>query len=250
VLELLPTKLKRDTILEALFELRFEPALPNEAVFGAIYPIVTAIFNDLQHIPLPLSHLPDVVRNSDVQFKYQPLNRLQRKGSSVSIGPRVISFSVTKPYIGWSEWKPTILKVLDNIFDKDVIKYVERAGLRYLNFIEQDVFPLINVNVEIIDKNIKPTSTTIRTEIMEQEYLGILQLTNNASINENGQLKKGSLIDIDIARNREISCNTFKEDLETILDTSHTMEKQLFFNILKTDFLNELGPIYDNVSNG
>jgi len=247
----LPSKLKRDTIIEAIFELRFEPALPNEAVFGAVYPIVMRIFGDWQYIPLPPSQLPDVIRNSDIQFKYQPLHRLQGKGLSVSIGPRVVSFSVTKPYIGWSEWKSKILNVLNKIYDNNVIRFVERTGLRYLNFIEQDVFPLINVTLEVIGCDVvTPIATALRTEMKEEEYLKILQLTNNASISENGQMKSGSLIDIDIVRNKGISDNIFKKDLEVILDKSHTLEKQLFFDILRQEFLNELGPIYDKVSNG
>lgn len=246
----LPLKLKNDTIIEALFELRFVPALPREAVFGAIYPIVMKLFNGWEHMLLPPSQLPDVVRNNDVQLKYQPLNRLYGKGLSISIGPQVISFSVTKPYIGWSKWKTIIIDVLNNIYDNKVVKSVERTGLRYLNFIGRDVFPLINVNIEIIDGNVKPASTTIRTEMTEEEYLKILQLTNNVSINENGQTKKGSLIDIDIGRNSGISNDTFKKDLEVILDKSHAIEKQLFFDILKADFINELGPVYEEVSNG
>jgi len=247
----LPSKLKHDTILEAIFELRFEPALPNEAVFGAVYPIVMGMFRDWQYIPLPPSQLPDVIRNNDIQFKYQPIHRLQGKCLSVNIGPRVVSFSVTKPYIGWSEWKSIILNVLNKIYDGKVIRYVERTGLRYINFIEQDVFPLINVTLEIIGCDVvTPIATAVRTEIKEEEYLKILQLTNNASIPENGQAKKGSLIDIDVVRNREIPDNAFKKNLEIILDKSHTVEKQLFFDILKTEFLNELGPIYDGSSNG
>jgi len=247
----LPSKLKHDTIIEAIFELRFEPALPNEAVFGAVYPIVMGIFSDWQYTPLPPSQLPDFVRNSDFQFKYQPLHRLQGKGLCVSVGPRVVSFSAIKPYIGWSEWKSIILNVLNKIYDGKVIRYVERTGLRYINFIEQDVFQLINVTLEIIGCDVvKPIATAIRTEMKEEEYLKILQLTNNASIPENGQMKNGSLIDIDVVRNRGISDNAFKNDLEVILDKSHTVEKQLFFDILKTEFLNELGPIYDEVSNG
>jgi len=246
----LPSKLKHDTIIEAIFELRFEPALLNEAVFGAIYPIVRDRFGDLQHIPLPPSQLPDVIRNTDIQFKYQPLHKLQGNGLSVSIGPRVVSFSAMKPYIGWSKWKPTILTVLSNIFNSNVIKYVERTGLRYLNFIELNIFPLINVNVEIINRNVELKSTTIRTEITDGEYLKILQLANNVSINENGLIKNGSCIDIDIVRNRGISNDAFEKDLEVILNKSHEIEKQLFFNILKPDFLSELGPTYDEVSNG
>jgi uncharacterized protein (TIGR04255 family) len=246
----LPSALKRDTILEAIFELRFEPEPPNEAVFGVVYPIMTKKFQGLNHIVLPASQLPDAVRNNDIQFKYQPLNRLQGEGLSISIGPRVIIFSILKPYIGWSKWKPSILEILNNLSAEHVIKNVERTGLRYLNFIENDVFPLINGEVKMIDNTVKPVSTSVRTEMLEGEYIKILQLANNASINEKGQIKSGSVIDIDIARNKKVKNYDFKINLETILEKSHSMAKQLFFDILKEDFLKLLGPVYGEIENG
>jgi len=246
----LPSALKHDTILEAIFELHFEPEPPNEAVFGIIYPIVLQKINNMKHIPLPILQLPETVRNNDIQFKYQPLNRLQGDGVSISIGPRVVSFSIIKPYIGWSNWKLSLLEILNNLSEGHVIKNVERTGLRYLNFIEQDIFPLINGEVKIIDSTIKPISTTVRTEISEGDYIKVLQIANNATINKNGQMKNGSLIDIDIIRNKKIQNYDFKINLEAILDRSHTMAKQLFFNILREDFINELGPVYGEVSNG
>ena len=246
----LPSGLKSDTVLEAIFEMRFEPEPPNEAVFGVIYPIVMSKFSGLQHIPLPVLQLPDVVRNNDIQFKYQPLNRLQGTELSISIGPRVFSFSILKPYIGWGKWKPSILDILNKLSDSHVIKSVTRTGLRYLNFIERDVFPLVNVDVKIINSTVKPLSTNVRAEIAEGEYMKALQLANNASINEKGQNKKGSLIDIDVVRNKKITNYDFKINLETILDKSHMMAKQLYFDILKQDFLTELEPIYGELSDG
>jgi len=246
----LPSELKNDTIVEAIFELRFEPNPPNEAVFGVIYPIVMTKFPEMKPISLPLLQLPDAVRNSDIQFRYQPLNRLQGDGMSINIGPRVISFSAVKPYVGWSKWKPSIMEILNNLSDVKLIKNAERTGLRYLNFIQGDVFPLIRTEVKIIDSSIKPLSTTVRAEIQEGEYIKALQLANNASINEKGQAKNGSLIDIDIGRNKKISDYDFKINLETILNKSHTMAKQLFFEILKDDFLDKLGPVYEEASNG
>jgi uncharacterized protein (TIGR04255 family) len=246
----LPSVLKNDIILEAIFELCFEPEPPKEAVFGIIYPIVMKKFQGLKHIPLPILQLPELVRNSEIQYKYQPLNRLQGDGLSISIGPRVVSFSIIKSYIGWSKWKPSILDILNNLSDAHVIKDVERTSLRYLNFIEKDIFPLINVEVKIIDNTVKPVSTTVRTDILEEEYIKVIQLANNASINENGQNKAGSLIDINIVRSKKIQNYDFKLNLETILDRSHKMAKQLFFDIIKEDFLNELDPVYGEVSNG
>jgi uncharacterized protein (TIGR04255 family) len=245
----LPLALKQDTILEAIFEVYFEPDPPSEAVFGIIYPIVLQKNSNLKHIPLPILQLPETVRNNDPQFKYQPLNRLQVDGLNISIGPRVINFSIIKPYIGWSNWKPSLLDILIKLTEVHVIRNVERTGLRYLNFIERDIFPLINGEIKIIDSTIKPVSTTVRTEIPEGEYMKVLQIANNVTINKNGQMKNGSLVDIDIIRGKKVQNYDFNTNLETILNKSHLMAKQLFFNILKEDFINELDPVYGEVSN-
>lgn len=245
----LPLELKKDTILEAIFELHFDPSPPNEAVFGIIYPFIIKKFSDMQAFSLPLLQIPDTIRNTDMNLRYQPQNRLQRQGMSINIGPRVINFSVVKPYIGWSKWYPSIISILKDISEANVIKNVERSGLRYLNFIDGDVFSLINANIDIINSQIKRESTSIRTEIHDGEYTKILQLINNAMINENQQSKKGSLIDIDIVRNKKASNYDFKINLDTILHKSHILAKQMFFDILKNDFLNTLEPVYGDNAN-
>ena len=67
---------------------------------------------------------------------------------------------------------------------------------------------------------------------------GKLQLANNA----NNQNRLGSIIDIDTFRDHDLE--KFFSKKEEIINRGHTKEKELFYSLLKEDFLNTLNPIY------
>jgi len=240
----LPVKLEHDTIIEAIFELRFETDLPSEAVFGMIYQIIFNIFGDLKYSQLPFSQLPEEIRNNDPQFRYQAFHRLLKDNLCFGVGARVISFSVLRNYIGWSEWRPKIIEIIDKLSEGQIIKSINRMSLRYLNFIERDIFPFINAEIKLIDETTNPSATALRSEIIEDEYLKIIQIANKVSLTNNIN-PIGSLIDIEIVSNKKISKVIFKDNFDSKLEQSHKLAKRLFFDILKKDFLNELGPVYD-----
>jgi uncharacterized protein (TIGR04255 family) len=224
---------------------RFIPETPFEAVFGMIYPIILKKYPDLKLVPLPLSQVPQIARSNDPNLKYQPLYRLQNGNINITIGSQVIAFSVSKPYMGWTQWKSAILGILNEISNRKIIKTVERTGLRYINFLEQNVYDVINADIRIINSQVKCTSTTIRTEIPDSEYVKALQLANNASVGKPEQNKRGSIIDIDVSRNKILTCKDFTFNLETILEKSHSLEKHLFYDLLTDDFIKTLGPKYE-----
>jgi uncharacterized protein (TIGR04255 family) len=242
----LPSKLKYDIIGQAIFELCFEPNLPNEAVFGIVYPIVLKRFPDWEHISLPLAQLPEIVRNNNEQFKYQPQNKLQGDNLSIGIGPRVVSFFIDRPYIGWKNWKPHIMDILNDLCDSHLIKNVRRTSLQYFNLTERGIFQITDAVIKIINCTTKPISTAAKIEMPgEDDYIKALKFVNNIPIEKKGQKEEKSLVNIEIYRNKIIESDDFKINLETILEKSHAMEKDLFFNSLRKDFVDELGPVYD-----
>jgi len=250
----IPMKLERDTIVRAKFELRFEPGHPKEAIFGIVYQIVLEKFPGMTHTLLPPSRRPEELKTNNELFKYLPLNELNGNGLSIGVGPQVVSINIEKPYIGWLNWKPQLMDILNSLCDSHIIKNVERTSLDYHNFIEDDVFTLTKKAVEIIYFNIKPKKTGIRMELSEEGYIEVLNFIDKAApdikykkdkkdVNE--QTKKGSIIDIEIFREKIIGNREFKTNLESILDISHTLKNKLFFSILSDDYVkNDLGATF------
>lgn len=241
----MPLKIKNCPIEEAVFEVRFSSIFPSEAVFGVFYQIINQNFSGAQLIPQPILQLPEAVRQSDPNLTYQSHHRLQLGNQGISIGPKVLAFSNQKPYIGWLEWSTFIERVVRQLISSRVFGVIERTGLRYINFFEQQLFDIANVEVKVIDSHLDSQSTTVRSEILDQGFIKVLQLANNVTINSAGKTYTGSALDIDILRNLGVENDAFGVALSDVMEALHSKEKELFFNILKQDYVETLLPIYE-----
>jgi uncharacterized protein (TIGR04255 family) len=81
-------------------------------------------------------------------------------------------------------------------------------------------------------------NTIVRTEIEQGEFSSTLQVANNAIING----KLGSIIDIDTFVTKNL--DTFFSKKTELINAGHLKEKELFYSLLKPEFLNTLNPTY------
>jgi uncharacterized protein (TIGR04255 family) len=232
----LPINISPCPILDALVEVRFSSKINANAVFGLIYNVLQKDFEKVES--LPILQLPDVVRTSDPNFRYKPHYRILNSDFVIQIGPDVLSISSFPKYVGWNLFSETIFNVLLMIEKIGIINKIERIGIRYVNFFENNIFDKINLDVCIGSAKILYKNTVVRTEIEQGEYGSTLQIANNA-IN-NGIL--GSIIDIDTFTISNLQ--TFFDRKTEIINNGHTKEKELFYSLLKPDFLNTLNPKY------
>ncbi|MDR1925452.1 MAG: TIGR04255 family protein [Planctomycetaceae bacterium] len=241
----LPKKLKTDLILSAVFELRFSTKIPQEAVYGMVYQAVIKKYPSVSPVRLPITQLPDVVRNFDPNLIFQPYNILNIDTKGIGIGSRVINFSIQKPYIGWDQWSSFIAEFIPEFVQLGIFDNIERTGLRFANFTEQNLCSIAQMDVQIGSTKLGCQPMTLRTEIQEGDYIKVLHLVNNAVV-EVRPLERlnGSVIDIEIIKKIDMPSAKFQEQFETILEESHQLEKRLFFEIIKDEFLTTLEPDY------
>lgn len=232
----LPKKIDPCPIIDALVEIRFSTKIHPNAVFGLFYNALQSDFDKVEN--LPILQLPDTVRSSDPSFKFKPHYKITSNKFVVQIGPEVISVSSFPEYIGWDIFSNKIFDVLTKVEEVNIIKEIHRIGIRYINFFENDIYQNINLNVNLGDKQIPYNNTVIRTEFEQETYKSTLQIANNA--NNNGKL--GSVIDIDTYLSTEIE--NFFTNKEDYINNGHEKEKQLFFSLLKDNFLKTLNPQY------
>lgn len=188
--------------------------------------------------------IPEAVRLLDPNLIYQAHHRLQIDNLSVNIGPRVITFSNIKPYLGWDTWFSFIDGILSQILSSNIFKTIERIGLRYINCFDDNILSKTNTNFSIIGVDIQNESFNVRTEFIDHDLIKILQIGNNVVITRNDMTVKGSVIDIDCIYNLNISNDVFSNDHIPLLNKAHDKEKELFFNLLKEDFIASLMPKY------
>lgn len=240
----LPIKISPCPISEAIFEIRFTPSLPEEAVFGVVYNAVKLHFPGQLETLFPVP-IPEILRQQDANLKYAAQYRLRCENRLLSIGPRVLSFSNIDPYIGWAKWSGFFQEVLGEIRQTGAIGMVERTGLRYINVFERKILDGVQMKLFLGDSRILGESTVIRTELLESGIVSILQISNDVDIMIGQRSIRGSLIDIDCLANLGESQDDFFEHSGEIIKRSHDREKELFYSLLTPETLATLNPEYE-----
>lgn len=238
----LPSNIEKCPIAEAIFEVRYSSEYPDDAIFGVLYAAVQSFFTP-KPAPLAILQLPEAVRERDPNLKYQPYHRLLNENLSLGIGPRVLTFANSHPYKGWEAWSNFFYDVLSAIEETKALNKVERVGLRYINVFDGNIFDKIKLEVNINDQKLTDESTNLRTEIIDDKWIKVLQVGNAIAIEKEGKIQNGSVIDIDCLYN--IDDEDFFSSHREIIETGHVKEKELFFSLLKQSFLDTLKPTFE-----
>jgi uncharacterized protein (TIGR04255 family) len=236
----LPKKISPCPILEANTEVRFDSEMPSEAVFGIVYNQLKKEFKDLEK--LPILQIPEEIRSQDPILKFQACYRLRSENSVISIGPKVISFACVNEYAGWENYSSKVIEIFSKVKASGIINKTLRVGLRYINFFENNIFNRINLSAKIGESSLQSNNTFIKTEFTKNKFSFILQVANKANVLVGEKQKVGSIIDIDTSIS-DFSVDIFSMSPE-LVDAAHSEEKQLFFSLLKEDFLESLNPEY------
>lgn len=236
----LPKKIDPCPIVESIVEIRFQPSVPPDAVFGLIFNQVKSIYGDVRK--LPILDLPEPIRSHDKNLLYRPHHRLRNDQYDLNVGPRVISLIKKEPYIGWDTYSKDIFNLLQQVSKLGVVKSIERLGLRYINFFDTDIFNKVDLKLLLGDKDFIKRDTYIKNTYEESGIQIILQLGNNVNYNKEGRIKTGSLLDVDMSKTNLDS--SFISNPSEILNRMHNKEKEVFFNILQDNFIQQLNPEY------
>lgn len=232
----LPKTINPCPILDALFEIRFTSKTHPSAIFGMIYNVLQNDFPRVEN--LPILQLPEAVRATDPNFRFKPHYRISNDKFVTQIGSDVITIGSFPVYAGWDVFSRQIFSILDRIEKIGIIDSVIRIGIRYINFFENDIFKDIDLRICIGDNDIAYKNTIIRTEIEQESFKSSLQVANNVNHNN----KMGSIIDIDTYT--ESNLKDFFASKEVLISGGHSKEKELFFSLLKEEFLKTLNPSY------
>ncbi|MBI9096232.1 MAG: TIGR04255 family protein [Sphaerochaeta sp.] len=241
-----PIKLGQCPIVETIFEVKFTPNCPDEVVFGVLFQAISPVLKGCNLVPLPILQIPSEIRKNDPNLINQPHYHLIKDNLVVGIGPRTLFFSNREPYKGWNEFKRFVIQLLEAATQVKVISSVNQTGLRYINVIESPLFSVSNLVVSINEQPLTPdTTASIHTEIKKGDKVVILQLNNSVEISLNNKpVRTVSMIDIGIACNQVMSVDTFAKKLDSILEESHDLEKQTFYDLLLGSYIDAMSPIY------
>ncbi|MBM2834447.1 MAG: hypothetical protein HW406_1608 [Candidatus Brocadiaceae bacterium] len=238
----LPKKLNKPPIVDSIFEIRFESLYPLDIVPGLITKLLMPLnLKDIKQFPI--LQFPEQIRKIDANFKYAPYYRANIDTFVVQFGPRMISLASPIPYIGWENFIPMISKVIEEILKSQLVTKIERLGQRGINFFENDI--LGNSNI-IITNPISLEKTQYQyIDYYKKDEINIKTLiANKAQYQSNDIVKIGSVIDIDSSIEDGINSN--HGAVINLVEKLHLAGKSVFFEILKSDFIDTMEPEYDS----
>jgi uncharacterized protein (TIGR04255 family) len=234
----LPTKLNKEPLVDAVFEIRFSSSTPASSVLPGFF------FAKLEATEwlvdrLPVSELPSQMRSLDPILRYQPMMRIHWGDFLILMGDTMLGVASKIPYSGWPKFRDRIVKA------------VERYSLKYDDIIEAgnlaERIQMINMDIRIGSHTVKEEQFTVRLEIPHNNFINIVQIASAATAKLiDGHVRNGILVDTDTILNHQTSdLRKFLDELPSRLDAIHTENKMMFFECLKPETIASLEPVYE-----
>jgi uncharacterized protein (TIGR04255 family) len=150
-------------------------------------------------------------------------------------------------YIGWSRYFPILQQVLSLLHSTGAVTDFSHTAVRYINALPN--LPLneqLQVKMPSLGNLPLPSSTLYRAtftdvRVIESGQTFEVELSLADQQRVAGRTGKQSVFDV------TVRANTTGLDLSTIfqrLSDAHTCEKQVFFGLLDSDYLESLNPVY------
>lgn len=245
----LPKILEREPLVDALCEVRMEASEPLADILPGI------LFHKLEPKPsimrLPPAEIPRPIRDADPALQFAPTQRLDWGNYVIAVGDRSVIISCKLPYPKWPNFKKKILEVIHLIAEVGVAGKVERFSVKYVNLIEA---PTLAAQIAKIDLALRVGSVEansdhidIKVHHVEGDIIHILTVVTGASARmPDGRDAFGAVVDIDSIRNiQPVPFDTFAQHLEPEIETLRQANKVRFFDCLKRETINEMGPTYE-----
>lgn len=245
----LPTKLKKEPLIDAIFEVRFESKVAASVVLPGVF--FDKLPGNSKIEALPTSQLPKALRDANPNLRFSPTNRIDWDKFFINVGDFNVSVSCKYPYPGWTSFKKAIIDVMHILQHSGVVKKVERYSLKYVDLLPiingKHKVSMLNLKVDIAGHTLADEPFQFRIEILKDELIHAVQLVSSAKARlHTGVVKDGLIVDVDtIAVLEDTSISSLVEGIDNKLEVIHTANKKMFFDCLNHETLGMLEPEYE-----
>lgn len=238
----LPAKIDPCPIVEAILEIRFVTSESWATLPGLLFTRIRERYPEQKN--LPLAQIPEEMRRREPAFTYQPLIQFLSHGDFlIQFGPRVISLvAKSKDYPGWRAFQKEMTWLVSELQKTGFVSEGERLGVRYINFFTFDVFEKLVLEVSAGEKRLTKGERSITTVLTRAPLTSRLLVSNSAIVDSGDGARVGSILDVDVWLG-PVDFDLFQNAVAKFGE-AHEFEKQIFFGLLKPDFLATLNPIY------
>lgn len=249
----LPKKISPDRIRDAIVQVFFSTEIPPEPLVGFLFSVLGSRCG-LEYSNRPLLHKrpeapPLLPASFEVQIPLSPTHVFFNDDIKVHLLENSLVFNCVQGYIGWKNYFLLIGKVLRELSEQGIITSFHRVGIRYTSeFANIDIWEHTKFAFTLYDRQTSFLNGNFNLSWFDEPHRIILNLGSKSEQRSllNHEVKKIkflSLIDVDVIH-ENFEIKDPKEYLD-IIDKAHKKEKEIFFDLLKPEFLKTLKPEYD-----
>ena len=217
--------------------------MPHEVLPGVIFRELEGTFTLLPRPSAAAIWQLDPQRS--IQFGGNESVQFVNESVKIQLADRSLVFNSLDIYPGWRQYSKCINDVLDNLFKKGVLKSISRIGIRYISeYPSMSIFEVMNERPVLSLPHGEGQNITYRTEVRKDDFTIVLNVADRVS-RQGGVLSEAffSLIDIDVFSAFPHPLTNPEAVLEAT-DNLHKIEKEVFFGILKAEYIETLNPEY------
>lgn len=246
----LPVSISPRPIVDVTLELRFQTKLPAPVIVGFTYEKLKHLFPRFSQ--LQTLQVPEEALKLNPGLAYQAEARLDSENFGVLVGPKVFAVGINGPYTAWASVSKGFSEAMAGFLEVDSTIILERFALRYSNFFPGNILSKLNLGIAIADGVITGEDTLLRATMLAEPFKIQTQIATDARIKANDPRLKidpdlpGTLLILDCYQDHTMFEQDFLHNLQDNLQVAHTKEKQLFFHLLKDEFLQTLNPKYED----
>ena len=115
--------------------------------------------------------------------------------------------------------------------------------MRYIDFFAEDIIPHLVIGVRADGDPVAGFEMSLTTAFPCGDFTARLVLNNGALVTRPDGVVRGSILDLDLWLESS-GFDVFENSLERFED-AHRRNKEIFFGLLKPEFLGKLSPEYD-----
>ena len=241
-------KLKKDGIVEVLVEIRFETNELSELVLGKL--LSAKLIDDNAIVSrLPAADLPEPIRKSDPNLKYQPHieKRDKNNRATLRVGSNVVSFHIYK-YPGWDVYKQHISQLVEHLCTEVDSVTIKKLSLRYVDLLNPNDHKITDINALTMDLSVnKESLENINLSYLksfdEQDETAHTVITKIASpiFVQGGRVpeKTAAIIDIDLFTPGNYS-ETNSDKIMRWYEAAHKTGNDIFFGLIPPEILQDI----------
>jgi uncharacterized protein (TIGR04255 family) len=119
----------------------------------------------------------------------------------------------------------------------------ERLGVRYIDFLPEDIFQNLILGLQVGGRPLAGLQADVTTILRRDSLTMRLQVANGAIVARPSGPQRGSVLDVD-AWFGALDFDVFNDGLTRFAD-AHRAIKELFFSLLRPEYLATLHPEYE-----